>query len=525
MAFTPDTTIHFCSVPFDARNQHVIRFASKAAQEAYFLGKVVFTKDNLTYQRRDSLIRVPATMDELDTVNYVMYQNKNFEDRWFYAFINKLEYASPEVTLAYIETDVYQTWAFDVSVLKSFVVREHVTTDTFGAYTTPENLAYNDPLTQYEADAGLATLCILVTMNVENATPWAKIVGTLQDGIYSSYAHYYYNADTAGALALSTMLNALDTAGKSTAVIAINMAPRAMIPGAPLANGTRLAANVALSINKTVSIPIWDGASGRNSFRDAFASDIFYPKNKKCFTYPYSYMMITNNMGSEVNYRYEWMTTSASTLFLIKGDINPNASLICAPENYRGISSDPNYAETVTLAGYPLCAWSSDVYKNWLAQNMVGMGLGVVGAGIGLGIGVVTANPVAIVGGALGVAQIIGGALEKQVLPPASKGASSSAVARAVHGIMNFVFYHVHINLEDMRRIDNYFEQFGYKVADLNVPNTSGRPYWNYVQLVDANITGDIPSNDMIKLKKFYEAGITFWHDPTKFMDYSQNNH
>jgi hypothetical protein len=89
---------------------------------------------------------------------------------------------------------------------------------------------------------------------------------------------------------------------------------------------------------------------------------------------------------------------------------------------------------------------------------------------------------------------------------------------------MDFNFLTVHLNLEDLKRIDNYFEQFGYKVNDLKVPALS-RPYWNYIQLIDANITGDIPSNDMLKLKKFYEAGITIWHDATKFMDYSQNNH
>ena len=525
MAFTPDTTIHFCSVPFDARNQHVLRFTSKTAQETYFLGKVVFTKENLTYQRRDSAIRVPATMDEMDTVNYVMYRNTNFEDRWFYAFINKNEYINDNMTLSRIETDVMQTWMFDVTLKQSFVIREHVATDTFGLYTTPENLAYNDPIYQYEANASLATLCIIVTMNVENSTPWSKIVGTLQDGIYSSYAYYYYNATTAGALALSTMLNALDTAGKSAAVIAINMAPRSMVLGAPLTDGTRLPSNSALSINKTVTIGIWDGASGRNSFRNATGGTIYYPKNKKCFAYPYSYMMVTNNSGAEIAYRYEWFTTSATSNFLIKGDVNPNPSLICAPQNYRGMSSDPNYAETVTLNGYPFCAWSSDLYKNWLAQNMVGLGLGALGAGVGLAAGIATANPVAIIGGALGVANIIGGAIEKQVLPPASKGSSTSAIARAVHGIMNFVFYHVHINLEDMARIDDYFEQFGYKINQLKTPNVSGRPYWNYVQLVDANITGDIPSDDMLKLKKFYEAGVTFWHQAAYFLDYSRDNH
>lgn len=522
MAFTPDTTIHFCSVPFDAKNQHVIRFTSKTAQETYFLGKVVFTHDNYTYQRRDSAIRVAATLDVLDGVNYVMYRNKNYEDRWFYAFITKVEYINENASLAYIETDVIQTWAFDVALQRSFVVREHVTTDTVGAYLTSEGLAFSDPIYEKVADAGLDTLAIIVVMNVENSTPWGSIVGTLQDGIYSAYAYYYYNATTAGASALSTMLNALDTAGKGSAVMAITMVPRAMIAGAPLSDGTRIPANSALAVNKRVTIT----KKQSGAIKNVEGTANYTPKNNKCYTYPYNYLMVTNNMGAEVIYRYEWMTSASTMDFLIKGDVSPNPSIICAPEYYRGNPTpSPNWAETVTLAGYPYCAWNSDVYKNWLAQNIFGIGVSTIGSAIGLGIGISSGNPVAIVGGALGVANSIGQMVEKQVLPPASKGSASSAITRAVFGVMDFNFLNVHINLEDLKRIDNYFEQFGYKVNDLKVPNVSGRPYWNYVQVIDANITGDIPSNDMLKLKKFYEAGITFWHDPTKFMDYSQNNH
>lgn len=521
MSFTPDTTIHFCNVPLDAKNQHVIRFTTKAAQEAYFLGKAVFSETNYTYQRRDNTIRCARMIDELDGVNYVMYRNANYEDRWFYAFITKVDYANENMTVVHIETDVYQTWLFDVTLQKSFVVREHVASDLTRLHLHPENLAYSDPIYEKVADAGLDTLCIIVVMNVQNTSPWAAITGTLQDGIYSAYAYYYYNATTAGASALSSMLNDLGTAGKSSAVIAITMVPRAMVAGAPLSDGTRIPANSALSVNKRVTIT----KKQSGSFKNVEGTSTYTPKNKKCYAYPYNYLMVTNNMGAEVIYRYEWMTSSTTMDFVIKGDVSPNPSVICAPEYYRGNPApSPNYAETVTLAGYPYCAWNSDVYKNWLAQNIFGIGVSTIGSAIGLGTGIVTGNPVALIGGALGIANSIGQALEKQVLPPASKGSSSSAITRAVFGIMDFNFLAVHINPEDMERIDNYFEMFGYKVNALKVPALT-RPYWNYIQLIDANITGDIPSNDMLKLKKFYEAGITIWHDATKFMDYSQNNH
>lgn len=39
-----------------------------------------------------------------------------------------------------IETDVFQTWQFDFTYLKSFIERKHVTDDVVGKHTIPETL-------------------------------------------------------------------------------------------------------------------------------------------------------------------------------------------------------------------------------------------------------------------------------------------------------------------------------------------------------------------------------------------------
>lgn len=43
-----------------------------------------------------------------------------------------------------IETDVFQTWQFDFTYLKSFVERKHVTDDTRGKHTILENLEFGE---------------------------------------------------------------------------------------------------------------------------------------------------------------------------------------------------------------------------------------------------------------------------------------------------------------------------------------------------------------------------------------------
>ena len=39
-----------------------------------------------------------------------------------------------------IETDVFQTWQFNINYKKMFVEREHVNDDTVGLHTVPENV-------------------------------------------------------------------------------------------------------------------------------------------------------------------------------------------------------------------------------------------------------------------------------------------------------------------------------------------------------------------------------------------------
>ena len=69
-----------------------------------------------------------------------MYQNTNESSKWFYAFITDHTWSDEDTTTITIQTDVLQTYAFDYTVLTSFVEREHTADDTIGSNTYPENL-------------------------------------------------------------------------------------------------------------------------------------------------------------------------------------------------------------------------------------------------------------------------------------------------------------------------------------------------------------------------------------------------
>lgn len=125
----PQTEIRLLHVPFELDNKNQLTFSSKDVQYEYFNSLDSIESDNCTYQRKDNVIRFPQHIDNIITNNYVMYQNESYTNKWFYGFITDMRYVNDNMTEITIETDVFQTWQFDIIYKKMFVEREHVTDD------------------------------------------------------------------------------------------------------------------------------------------------------------------------------------------------------------------------------------------------------------------------------------------------------------------------------------------------------------------------------------------------------------
>ena len=87
MAVTPNTRIRLLKSPIELDNLNQLTFANKEAQTNYFLSLPHIEIDNCTYQRKDDIIRFPAHIDTLLEYNYVMYQNTNYTNKWFYIIV------------------------------------------------------------------------------------------------------------------------------------------------------------------------------------------------------------------------------------------------------------------------------------------------------------------------------------------------------------------------------------------------------------------------------------------------------
>lgn len=126
MLITPDTNIILLKVPLTIDNKNQLTFTNAEEQFNYFYNLPKLQIEGCSYIRKDNTIRFPAQFDEVINYNYCMYQNENYNTKWFYAYIVDMKYINDGRTDIVIDTDVWQTWQFDISFHSSFVAREMI---------------------------------------------------------------------------------------------------------------------------------------------------------------------------------------------------------------------------------------------------------------------------------------------------------------------------------------------------------------------------------------------------------------
>lgn len=273
MAVTPDSYVKLLKVPLELDNKNQLTFANVNAQYNYFnnLPNAIIG-EHFTYQRKDSVIRFPANIDSLLGYNYVMYQNGNYANKWFYCFITDMKFLNDNVTEIYIKTDVFQTWQFDLTYKRCFVEREHVSDDTIGLHTIPEQLETGDYVQNSVNSINWSDQCFLINVGKfyhTESMPLATNIGS------SAMAGGFYLCDT-----FSQVASIIDEYNDPSNMVSIdNIYNIYIFPKDLLYNST------------VDSHRRWGGQSqplvDSFSFSKSSSLDGYTPKNKKLLTYPY----------------------------------------------------------------------------------------------------------------------------------------------------------------------------------------------------------------------------------------------
>ena len=540
----PNTEIYLLKSPIELDNDNQLSFANATAQYNYFSSLPKVSMQNATFQRKDGYIRWPASMESVLTYNYCMYRNKSYGNKWFYAFITDIQWLSNDSCGITIKTDVWQTWQFALTFKKCFVEREHVNSDTVGEHTVPEGLDLGEyicngvtKMTVASPSSNSTIVMQVSSKNIDKDGNYQIPTISGNEAIYSGLAQGCYMIGfpytQAGLASMYSVIGLYDSSGRGEAILAIFLVPT---------NCTAWQTGTITNTQISVGIPTMSTSSASGDVATIPKGQTlngYTPKNNKMWTYPYNYLYVSNNNGSDVVFHYEDFTSNTPT-FKWYATLEQGGSVYIAPTNSKkaGIT-DPTdgWCEGISCGKLPQLSWTSNYYLNWQAQNasniMVQTTLDAVSwAGGTLGFmatGAIDPKSAStpstgVIGLASSVANTMQQIKQAKMVPDQAKGNINSGSITYASGEIGYKFFNMCVRYEYAKMIDDYFTQFGYKVNSLKVPNIAGRTNWNYVRTQGCNITGDVPQTDIEEIKGLFNRGITIWHNPTTFLDYSQSN-
>lgn len=540
----PNTTIQLLyNIPFDDTYDNSMYFATIAEQNAYFEDTdgnghylhIALELNNQSYQRTEKgtlrigmVVASDPTWSAIKLVynaNYMRFKNTNFENKWFYAFIDKIEYINNNCVEITYHIDVIQTWICEWTFNQCMIERSHTPVDTFGAFTYPENLE-TGPYMDYEASVltdGVSSgnsyvyqpkifLCSVLDNNEDYANGILmpgmgynnSSARTAMGRMFSGARYYIYDLTTQGVIDLNTKIQTITgsfgSGSKVDAVINMFMFPSDFVPNF---------GDVEMEAPKkllTIAVP---------STIDGYA-----PRNKKLLTWPYNVLYMTNNQGGYSEYRWEYFDDMAQprVIFGVWGNISANPGLLCAPYLYNGCS-DYNYEERLTLEGFPMCAWANDAFKAWLAQN----GGTIVATGVNTALnwvnalkpersvkGLIKDKTGAVISAAQQTFSELGKVWDYSVQPPQAHGNANGNLQYQA-GLLTFSFFYKQIRREYAQQIDEFFDMYGYKIMRVGRPNMDVRPCYTYVKTIGCSIEANIPCEEKRTIEAIFDKGIRFW--------------
>ena len=517
MVVTPDSTIRLLKCPIKLDDKNQLTFSTLANQTTYFESLPYLSDTNLSYIRKDGVIRIgtseQVTFEDVIQYNYCMYKNTHYDNKWFYAYVTNVEYKNDGCTEVTIDTDVYQTWLFDADFKTSFIEREHVNDDTVGKHTIPENLEHGEyVMNGYQYESGMDSVIYLLgaTTDVDGGT--TRSLTNLNGIPYQGYVFAFSDPSD-----LATLVRGYDSAGIPDNIYGVWMACRYSIENVPNPNNPKLD-------DSTIPILLpW-------TFAKPTTLNNYTPKNNKVKTFPYQYLLVSNNNGTSNILKYEGWSGNNCT-FEVQYTCVVGGDVKLTPTNYE-VASTHSEMNSLTGGKYPTLSWSRDGFTNWLSQNAVNIGIGQATSALSIAGGIAllatgggaVAGAGLIAGGVGGIANSMMTQYQHTFEPTSARGNTNAGSINVCAKRNGFYGYKMSIKQEYAQMIDDYFSMFGYKVNRIGLPHIHVRSNWDYCKTIDIHLAGNIPEGDMQKLRDLFNNGCTFWHNPTTFMDYSQTN-
>lgn len=392
--FTPQSKIYLLKgLEIDAMNNTFWgAFNNTEEQFNFFINNydhVVF--ENYTYQRKDGTVVVPGLYDDLRLYNYLIYQNGDTgnKSKWIYCFITSLGYLNDNATSISFETDVIQTWRFEIenNFMESYIAYEHRPQyyDTGDGVqrpcinTQPENLEIGTDLIsdkQYLIDItqSISFAVIGMTCDLSGKDSFTNPqLGT------PSQINYYIlpfnrntgtdintlkigsiNGETVTISRLSSVLDGIrkneKLVGKCVSIVVTNSIPGLVVESgkivikrdcfiAEIQGDYTILTYKAKPMNSMIENDLSAYPKTRVYDIPAF---IGFTQYTKLYTYPYSYLLISDNNGTTKAFKNELWQDMKNAQFICVGSPS-SAKIDIMPLNYKVTKSNNLYSNLINL--------------------------------------------------------------------------------------------------------------------------------------------------------------------------------
>lgn len=537
----PNSRIDFLrGIPFDPSYENTMYFDDLNQQVSYFDTKIAITLEKASYQRVDKgYLKAGWVVDtygqsvinQMYNVNYMRFKNTNFENKWFYAFVDNVEYINNNTVGVYYHLDVMQTWHFEYSFNQCFIERQHTVTDTLGANTIPEDFELGDYMLTGPSEIPYHPAVVVVTTGDINGDyiPGRIIEGKSSMGDMFSGCHYYVFDIISDPNALSNLNDLLESfytnRDRLNNVVAVYMQP--------------------IPLNQK---PVLSQHHYMTKIDNDYALGNYIVRNKKLMTYPYNFIYVTNFQGNHIELKYEYFANPEDCLLKVWWSTGVNCAMVLYPNEYKGVGD--NYDEMLQVTGFPMCSWMNDAFKAWVAQNASTIYYGASVAAASILPGVATGKELgnlnrvlddplniptnvnkdytglqqshygSVLGAAAACGAVVARLADHYVMPPQAHG-NLNANTQYQLGKLNFMICNKHIRPEYAAIIDDYFDMYGYAIHRRGVPNRNARPCYTFVKTVDCSMDGNVPVNDLRVIEQIFNKGVRFWRVNATFGVYN----
>lgn len=553
-----DTEIWITRVNWDKDYKHVVDFfrsgtTDEAKKNRQFSIITENAVNHLTHYSPifetdgSGVVQCTGNHDNWVSYNYIVFKNPDFSNRYWYAFIDKVEYAAQNTTYVYFTIDIWQTYHLDTAFFDSWIDRSHISVadDDLGENLEPEPFSVK-PITTRDISTIFSAeewepqwvLHSASYYNSETSKYEYSGVGEEYGNTFGEYGKYINSKkdlsdiiENYGRKSLNDICNDMQFDWQAILqTIASGGTSPSSVGAIDLGAKAAELQDHRDELIGLYAIPKWGKGSGpwadnipvnksqTLSVNDSLACG-YVPRNKKMLSSVFKSYIIYARNGTMIAYKPEAFTgTPSVTCSCIPMGVSKYYMFM----DYYG-ERDKQFID-ISYRSERRVGYDNNTGLNKIL-NVINAGEKVIGSAAALATGVAAENPAAILSGAQGL--IGSGVSMIDALGQHESHFGSNGELLDITGARATLRWaDVSASYNECVHFDKFLTAYGYAQNTIGnlYSNMLTRSRFNYVKSSDANLRVNGNENVNQKMKNIFSNGVTIWHSINYMFDYDTLN-